>query len=35
MQNILQKLELPSRRAAASFYLAAYREEELEEGLSA
>jgi DNA-binding NarL/FixJ family response regulator len=26
MQNILQKLELPSRRAAASFYLAAYRE---------
>jgi DNA-binding NarL/FixJ family response regulator len=27
VQNILQKLELPSRRAAGAFYLAAYREE--------
>jgi two-component system nitrate/nitrite response regulator NarL len=35
MQNILQKLDLPSRRAAATFYLAAYREEELEEGVGA
>jgi two-component system, NarL family, nitrate/nitrite response regulator NarL len=35
MQNILQKLALPSRREAASFYLAAYREGRLEEGFSA
>jgi len=27
MQNILQKLDVPSRRAAAAFYVSAYREE--------
>jgi hypothetical protein len=27
MQNILQKLDVPSRRAAAAFYLSAYRDE--------
>jgi DNA-binding NarL/FixJ family response regulator len=30
VQNILQKLELPSRRAAASFYLRAYGPEEVQ-----
>jgi len=35
VQNILQKLEVPSRRAAAAFYLSAYRGEQLEEGARA
>jgi DNA-binding NarL/FixJ family response regulator len=35
MQNILQKLEMPSRRAAGAFYLSAYRGELFEEGMRA
>jgi two-component system nitrate/nitrite response regulator NarL len=35
MQNILHKLEVPSRRAAAAFYRSAYRGEPLEEGVRA
>jgi two-component system nitrate/nitrite response regulator NarL len=35
MQNILQKLDVPSRRAAAAFYVSAYRDEAVAEGRSA
>jgi two-component system, NarL family, nitrate/nitrite response regulator NarL len=35
MQNILQKLDVPSRRAAAAFYVSAYRDEAVAAGRSA
>ena len=35
MQNILQKLDVPSRRAAAAFYVSAYRDEAVADGKSA
>jgi hypothetical protein len=35
MQNILQKLDVPSRRAAAAFYVSAYRDEPVVDGKSA
>ena len=35
MQNILQKLDVPSRRAAAAFYVSAYRDEAVADGTSA
>jgi DNA-binding CsgD family transcriptional regulator len=35
MQNILQKLDVPSRRAAAAFYVSAYRDEAVADGRSA
>jgi two-component system, NarL family, nitrate/nitrite response regulator NarL len=35
MQNILQKLDVPSRRAAAAFYVSAYRDDEAAEERSA
>jgi DNA-binding NarL/FixJ family response regulator len=35
MQNILQKLDVPSRRAAAAFYVSAYRDRAVAEGSSA
>ena len=35
MQNILQKLDVPSRRAAAAFYVSAYRDQPVAEGSSA